>query len=299
MAPSRIRRYLRHGRLSQLAVFEASARLGCYTSAARELHLAQPTVSTQIRKLTDALGVPLFEQVGKRMHPTEAGRRLQAACGEILASLSRLEDDLASLRSLESGRFSLAAGSSAGRLASRLLATFAREHPRLEVSLRIHNRAALLERMQSDGDDLYLFVNPPREGVVSQRILPHALAVVAAPGHALANGGRVAFAALAREPIVLRERGSGARGVVEEQFRSRGFEPNVRLELPSDDAIEEAVRAGVGIAVLPDVDHARDGLVALPVEGFPVEGFLHLCYPIGKALAPAGRAFLDFARRAR
>jgi DNA-binding transcriptional LysR family regulator len=298
MAPSRIRRYLRHGRLSQLAVFEASARHGCYTRAARELHLAQPTVSTQIRKLTDALGVPLFEQVGKRMRPTEAGLRLQSACREILSTLARLEDELSSLRALDAGRLSLAAGSSAGRLASRLLASFAREHPALDVSLRVHNRQALLERMQSDGDDLYLFANPPREGVVSQQILPHSLVVVASPGHRLARGGAVPFEALAIEPFVLREKGSGAREVVEAQFRGRAIEPRVRLELPSDEAIEEAVRAGLGLAVLPeDASRAERGLVTLPVEGFPLAGFLYLCYPVGKALSPAGRAFLEFARR--
>ena len=165
MAP-RIRRYLRHGRLSQLAVFEASARLGCYTRAARELHLAQPTVSAQIKKLTDALGVPLFEQVGKRMHPTEAGRCLQAACVEVLETLARLDECLSHLRPPETGRLSLAASTDEAGAASRLVERFAREHPRLEVALHIHDRQSLMDRMARSEDDLYLFAQPPREGVV-------------------------------------------------------------------------------------------------------------------------------------
>jgi|KBSSwiStaDraftv2_1062776.scaffolds.fasta_scaffold217605_1 DNA-binding transcriptional LysR family regulator len=156
MVSARIRRYFRHGRLSQLAVFEAAARLGCYTRAARELHLAQPTVSAQIKKLTEALGLPLFEQVGKRMHLTHAGRSLQAACGQVLETFVRLEIDLASLRTLETGRLSIAASTGAQRLASRLVADFARLHPALEIALHVENRQALLERMARDDDDLYL-----------------------------------------------------------------------------------------------------------------------------------------------
>jgi DNA-binding transcriptional LysR family regulator len=156
MVSARIRRYFRHGRLSQLAVFEAAARLGCYSRAARELHLAQPTVSAQIKKLTEALGLPLFEQVGKRMHLTHAGRSLQAACGQVLETFARLEDDLARLRTVEAGRLSIAASTSAERLAARLVAGFARRYPTLEIELHVEDRRSLLERMARDEDDLYL-----------------------------------------------------------------------------------------------------------------------------------------------
>jgi LysR family transcriptional regulator, low CO2-responsive transcriptional regulator len=298
MAHSRIRRYIRHGRLSHLAVFEASARLGCFSRAADELHLAQPTVSTQLRRLADALGVELFQQIGKRMHPTEAGRRVQAACADILGTLSRLEEELGSLRSLDSGRLSLAASGCAGRVAASFVARFARRHPALEVALHIDNRDALLERMRADADDLYLLLTPPEEGVVSQRILPYRLEVLAGADHRLARTRAIPFATVAAEPVVMREHGSGTRRVVEALYRERGFVPRVRLELPTSGGVEEAVSAGVGIAILPQLDEgeARRGVVALDVEGFPLQRHLSLSYPVGKALAPAARAFLDFAR---
>ena len=295
MAPSRVRRYLRHGRLSQLAVFEASARHGCYTRAARELHLAQPTVSAQIKKLSHALGVPLFEQIGKRMNPTEAGRCLQAACVEVLGTLSRLDETLARLRSLDTGRFTLAASTNGARVASQLIACFARDYPHLEVALNIHNRHDLLERMGRGDDDLYLFVHPPREGVVSQRIKPHPLGVAASASHPLARTPSIPLAMLASEPLVMRERGSGTRQLVEDLLRARGVEPRIRLELASNEAVEEAVRAGAGIAFLPPAE--RPGIASLNVEGFPLEGYLCLVYPLGKSPGPAARAFLEFARR--
>jgi LysR family transcriptional regulator, low CO2-responsive transcriptional regulator len=294
----RIRRYFRHGRLSELAVFEASARLGCYTAAARELHLAQPTVSAQIRKLSESLGMPLFEQVGKRMHPTEAGRCLEAACAEVLGAFGRLEDSLARLRDLDAGRLALATTTWGGRIASRMVGNFARHHPGLDVTLHIHNRAVLLERMGRDEDDLYLFATPPEEGVVSQRILAHPVHVLAPSTHALASACSIPFARIANEPFIARERGSGTRRRVEAIFRQHGAVPHVRLELPTNEAVEEAVRAGAGIAILPRTEPMNTaGLAVLDVQGFPLEGHLHLSYPVGKALAPAARAFLDFARR--
>jgi DNA-binding transcriptional LysR family regulator len=265
--------------------------------AARELHLAQPTVSAQIKKLSEALGVPLFEQVGKRMHPTEAGRCLQAACVEVLGTFSRLDETLGRLRSLDTGRFSLAASISGARVASQLVARFARHYPHLEVALNIHNRQALLERMERGEEDLYLFAHPPRDGVVSQRIAPHPLSVAAPAGHALAGQKKISLETLAAEPLVMRERGSGTRRRVEELFRSRGLEPRVRLELATSEAVEEAVRAGAGVGVLPERRGERTGIAWLDVEGFPLEGYLCLVYPLGKAPAPAARAFLEFARR--
>ena len=295
---NRIRRYFRHGRLSELAVFEASVRLGCYTGAARELHLAQPTVSAQIRKLSDALGMPLFEQVGKRMHPTEAGRCLQAACAEVLGAFGRLEESLARLRDLDAGRLALATSTCAGRIASRMVGNFARHHPRLEVVLNIHNRDALIERMGRDEDDLYLFATPPEEGLVSQRIVAHAIQVFAPSAHELAGARSISFERIASEPFIVREHGSGTRRRVDAIFRQHGVAPHVRLELPTNEAVEEAVRAGAGITILPQTEEmSAGGLAVLEVQGFPLEGHLHLSYPVGKALAPAARAFLDFARR--
>src|SRR5262245_54091177 len=133
MRQSRIRRYLRHGMLPQLLVFEAIARHGSFTRAAEELHLAQPTVSGHIRKLTETVGVPLLEQIGKRVHPTTAGRELYAACREIFRTLEGVEDTLADLRGLAAGSLRIASGTAGKWLATRLLAAFGAAHPDVEV----------------------------------------------------------------------------------------------------------------------------------------------------------------------
>ncbi|MEO8755679.1 MAG: LysR family transcriptional regulator, partial [Casimicrobiaceae bacterium] len=128
MRPAQIHRYLRHGTLPQLAVFEASARLRSFTRAAEELHLAQPTVSAQIRKLTETLGLPLFEQIGKQIYLTDTGHRTYAHCQEIFRTLASLDAMLADLRGLACGRLCIAVTTTAQYFAPRMLAGFAQRH---------------------------------------------------------------------------------------------------------------------------------------------------------------------------
>ena len=153
MPTSVVRRFLRHGMLPQLAVFEAVARLGSFTRAAEELHLAQPTVSTQVKKLSDTLGLPLFEQIGKKVHVTAAGAALQHGCRDLFAAFGRIEDSLAGLRGLEGGRLRLAVSTTGKYFAPRLLAAFVERHPKLEVALQIHNREGLADRLGRNEED--------------------------------------------------------------------------------------------------------------------------------------------------
>src|SRR5262245_4938045 len=302
MRQSRIRRYLRHGMLPQLQVFEAITRHGSYTRAAGELHLAQPTVSGHIRKLTDTVGLPLLEQVGKRVHPTTAGRELYAACQEIFRTLEGVEDALSGLRGLTTGRLRIASGTAGQWLVTRLLATFGAAHPEIEVSLHVNARQELLSRLAENADDLYLLANPPvGDDLVAQRILPNPLVALARADHALAGEKTVPLARFAQEPLLIREPGSGTRMQTERLFARHGLAPRVRMELGSDEAIVEAIVAGVGVAILSRHSARNLGeggeLAALGVEGFPLESHWHFVYPVGRQLSFAAQSFLDLARR--
>lgn len=301
MPRSDIRRYLKHGTLPQLRVLEASARLGSLARAAEELHIAQPTASVQIRKLSETVGLPLFEQVGRRIYLTEAGKRVVAGCNDVFHALSRLEETLADMRGLSSGRLQLAATSMAKHFAPRLLGAFSQLHPGIETSLQIHNRGALIERLANNEDDLYMFAHPP-EGreVVVQAILSNPLVVVARNDHPLAGAINVPFARLAQEPFLMREAGSGTRMVAQELFARHALAPKIRMELSTNEAIHEAILAGLGVSILSrytlGLEAEETRLVSLDVEGFPLESQWQLVYPVGKHLSVAARAFLDFAR---
>lgn len=301
MPQSNIHRYLRHGTLPQLCVFEASARLGSFTRAAQELHMAQPTASTQIRKLTETIGLPLFEQVGKRIYLTEAGVRLQASCEELFRALSNLEDKLAGMRGLNDGRLHLAASTAAKYFAPRMLAEFARRHPGIEVSLQVHNRQALIDRLAANEDDLYIFADPPETGeFVTQKILSNPMVVFARADHPLAGQKSIPLARLAQEPFLMRELGSGTRLTTEGVFERHGLKPRVKMELSTNEAIKQSILTGFGVSVLSrysfGLDTEQTGLICLDVEGFPLEQHWHFVYPIGKQLSAAARAFMDLVR---
>jgi LysR family transcriptional regulator, low CO2-responsive transcriptional regulator len=302
MQQSKIRRYLKHGMLPQLCVFEAVTRLGSFTRAAEELYMAQPTVSVQIKKLTETIGLPLFEQVGRRVQPTAVGRELYSACREIFKSLSEVERTLSDLRGLKSGTLQVATSAAAKHFAPRLLAEFVKFYPGIEVALHVGRRQTLLERLAGNIDDLYILVNVPTDtDIVVQRILPNALVPFARADHPLARERGIPFARFAQEPFLIRESGSGTRMAVEQAFARHGISPRIRMELGNDEAIKEAVLSGVGVSILfrhslgfdADVGH----LAALDVEGFPLESYWHFIYPVGKQLSFVAQSFMDFARK--
>ena len=296
-----IRRYLKHGTLTQLKLFEATARLGSFTRAAQELHLSQPAASAQIKKLTETVGMPLFEQVGKHIYLTEAGKRLQAGCEQIFRDFESIEADLQGLRQLGAGRLAIAVSTSGKSFAPRLLGAFLEEHPGVQVSVQVHNRQTLVERLAANADDLYLFADrPDMEGVVVQELLPNPLVVLARDDHPLAREKDISFARLAEEPFLIREEGSGTRRITMKLFREHGFTPRVRMELGTNEAIKEAILAGQGVTILSrytfGLDPESSRYVCLDVEGFPLENHWYFAYPAGKQLTAAVRAFLDFAR---
>lgn len=300
---SRIRRYLRHGTLPQLAVFEASARLKSFTRAGDELHLAQPTVSAQMRKLSETLGVPLFEQVGRNIRLTEPGRRAYVHCLEVLQAFERLEDSLASIRQVGCGELRLAVAGAATCLVTRLVSGFNDMHPEVSISVRIDNCQNLHARLAAREDDLYLFAHAPDgPDIVRQSVLANPLVVAAPRTHRWVRSRRIPLADLAREPLVMRETGSATRACVLQLFADAGLTPNIRLALASDDAIRMALAQGAGVAVLARETFAPPGatplLAELDVVGFPLARQWHFAYPAQGRLSGAAEAFLRYVREA-
>jgi LysR family transcriptional regulator, low CO2-responsive transcriptional regulator len=302
MLNSSIKRYLRHGMLPQLAVFEAVARLSSFTKAADELHLAQPTVSAQIKKLADNLQIPLFEQIGKRIYLTPAGENLYKGCQLLFTTLSDIEESLSDLRGLEHGRLRLAVSTTGKYFVPRLLAEFVKLHPAIEVSLQIHNRNTLIDRLSRNEDDLYVFSNPPNDfEIVTQPILPNPMVVFAREDHPLVHEKKISIEQLKNEKFIMREPGSGTRMVAYEAFDHHGLEPRVQMELSTNEAIKQAILAGLGISILSQytlgLDTFEPRLSILNVQDFPIEKQWQFVYPVGKQTSSVSRAFMDFVRK--
>jgi LysR family transcriptional regulator, low CO2-responsive transcriptional regulator len=292
---------IRHATLRQLQVFEAIVRLGSFTQAAEELFLTQPTVSIQIKKLSDAVGMPLFEQIGRKVFPTEVGHELYDTCREILGSLTNLEMKLADLHGLKRGRLRLAVITTAQYLAPSILGQFARKYPHVELSLEVSNYDRVLARLANNDDDLYIIGHVPDQltDVAVYPFAPNPLVVMARRDHPLVGKRNIPIQRLAREYFLMREPGSGIREATLKLFEQHGMQPKIRMDLGSNEAIKQAVIGGLGIAVLSLHTLSAEGtcgpIALLDVAEFPILRQWHIVHPRRKVLSIIAKTFLEFA----
>lgn len=287
--------------LAQLRSFEAVARLGGVGRAAAALHLAQPTVSMQLRELASAVGLRLFEPRGRGIALTQEGELLRSAAQEILATLRRFEEDAAQLRGLARGRLRIAAVTTAEYFLPGLIGPFAHAHPGIEIELAVENRDAVVRRLSHGEDELAAMMLPPSELPLERwPFLENPLVVVAPRGHPLAQGKRLRLEHIIGEPLLARESGSGTRRALDQLLQTRRLDWPARMALGSNEAIKHAVAAGLGLAVLSrhalGTDPARDGLVELPVQGFPLRRMWHLVWRKDRRLSRPAAAFIEFLR---
>ncbi|HNS92066.1 MAG TPA: LysR family transcriptional regulator [Thauera sp.] len=284
--------------LHQLRLLLAVSREGSVTRAAQRLHLTQPTLSGQLRQLSEQVGLPLFERVGRRLHLTTAGDAVVGAAQRVEQELENLDETLAELRGDVAGRLRLAVVSTAETFIPRLLGDFRRERPAVEVSLVVLNRDAVVRRLADNLDDLYIMSRPPEVPVVvATPFLSNPLVVIAPTHHALAGRIDIAVRALEDEEFVLREQGSGTRQAAEHFFAAHDMALRPRLELGSNEAVKQAVAGGLGLSVLSAhaLAHAADeGIAVLQVVDTPVMSQWQVVYPAGKRLSPLAAAFLRF-----
>ena len=282
----------------QLEIFEAIARLGSFTRASEELFLTQPTVSMQMKKLSEMVGVPLIEQVGKKIHLTPDGRELAQATREVFGIMDRYIMSVAERQGLKKGELRLMAITTASYFAPRLLGEFAKLYPGIDVSLRVTNKEQVLASIANNLDDLYLLGQPPEDmDIVSTPIMDNPIEVLAAPDHPLANEKNISLKRLAQEPWLMREKGSGTRNAIERCFGEENITIRPRLELGSNEAIKQAILTGLGISALSRhtlMLNQPGQFAVLDVQGFPILRHWYAIYPAGRQLSVATRAFLDY-----
>jgi len=292
---------IRYATLRQLQIFEASVRLGSFSRASEELFVTQPTVSMQIKKLSDALGIALFEQVGRNVRPTDVGRELYDACRKIFEVLANLEMKVSDHKGMKRGRLRLGVVTTAKYFVPEVLGEFCRMHPGIDVALKVSNRDRIVERLNAYEDDLYIVGQAPTDimEIESFAFAPNPLVVMAPRDHPLVGQKNIPLSRIAEEPLILREPGSGIRDATLRLFQDKGLQPHVRMELGSNEAIKHAVVGGLGIAVLSLHTLSLEGpdgpVTLLDVEGFPIMRQWHLVYPKGKELSLVADAFLEFS----
>jgi DNA-binding transcriptional LysR family regulator len=292
----------RHLTIRQLEVLAAVGREGSVTAAAESLHLTQPAVSMQLRQLEEQLDLALFETVGRRLQITEPGKELVRLAVELLARLDDLQQTARSLRGVGTGRVRLGVVSTAKYFAPRLLAQFAKLHPGLEFKLTIHNRAEIIEQLQSYSIDLGIMGLPP-EGLHFEGtpFAPNPLVAVAAPSHPLSLRRGLKPEDLADQPFVVREPGSGTRSAMDRYFADNEVKVRQVMEADSNETIKQAVMAGIGLGFLslhtvrPELAAGR--IAVLDVFGLPLRRQWYVVHSRQRRLTPAAEEFQQYLLR--
>lgn len=288
-----------HVTFRQLTVFAEVARQGSVQRAAETLHLTPPAVSLQIKELENQVGQTLFDRSGRRMALTTSGEYFQYYARKLLATLKDAEDAMARLSRLESGRLTIGMVSAAKYFLPQLLAKFHAEHPAVDVRLRLGLRDDLGSLLQSGDVDLCVMGRAPRAlPCRAEPFAVHPHVLVTSPTHRFARAEGVPVAALADEPFIVREAESGTRSVLQEYLDEHRIQPTFVMEMHSNEAIKQAVMAGMGVSLLSLHTIAlewNNGLIAAPaVEGLPLNRRWYLVHVAGKYLSPAAEAFRYF-----
>ena len=286
----------------QLQVFKSVFELNSYSRAGDMLGLSQPAVSNQIRQLEQALEQPLFEYVGRQLYSTATAKRLAQCIHTMFDEIQRFQDDLAEEKGLISGELTLVAVSTAQYVVPYLLRAYTSLHPNVTVNVKVMNRAAAIERLNENHDELIIMGMVPNDKpMFSIPFLNNELIAVAPQNHPLLTQQDVTLNTFLEHNLLLREAGSGSRLALELHCQKQRIRLQAGMEIGSNDAIKHAVIAGLGVAVLPKLGILSElnlgTLLEVPMKDFPLRRSWCLIHPQGRHPTPAMRYFIDYIQQ--
>ncbi len=287
--------------LRQLRVFASVARHLSFARAAEELKLTAPAVSMQIKELEAEVGLPLFDRTSRQVSLTTIGEYMLAHTRRVLSAMRDASDLVARFRGLKTGPLDVGMVSTANYFLPRLLAQFREEHPGIEIRLQVaNNRDQIVTLMQQGDIELAIMGRPPQGWPTrAEPFAMHPHVLVTSVDHPFTRMESVVpVSALAEEGFIVREPQSGTRAALDEYMRSHRLTVRVAMQMSSNEAIKQAVMAGMGVALLSlhtlglELHH---GLIAAPeTEGLPVMRRWHVVHNLAKTLSPAAAAFRYF-----
>jgi DNA-binding transcriptional LysR family regulator len=285
--------------LRQLKVFEAVATHLSFSRAAEELHLTQPAVSMQVQALAEQAGLPLFEQMGKKIFLTSAGEELLRHARRIAQQLREADEAVAAIRGAKGGRLILGVVSTAKYFAPRLLVAFKKLFPESDLRLRVHNRETIVRLLEDNQIDLAMMGVPPKDfETVASVVADQPHVIIAQAGHPLARKRHIEPADLVSEAFLVRESGSGTRGAMERFFAESEVTLANTIELLGNETVKQAVMAGMGITFISEhtigLELAAGRVVKLNVTGTPVMRKWYIVRRADKMVLPITAAFMDF-----
>ncbi len=284
--------------LHQLRIFIKVAEYHSVTKAAEVLYLTQPAVSLQLKRFQQEFEIPLFEVLGRQLHITDFGRRIEKLALELLEQAEQIEAAANTHKGVLTGNIRVATVSTGKYVLPYFLEGFMRKHPGVNISVDVTNKSLVLESLRENRIDF---------GLVS--LLPEKLAVVNIPLlrnelHLTASSRfpglpkRMTKAKLGTLPLIFREEGSATRSAMSGFLNSQQIPTKRSMQMVSNEAVKQAVRAGLGLSILPRIgissELALDSMRIIPMKGLPIVTEWNLTYPKGKKHSPAALALTEY-----
>jgi DNA-binding transcriptional LysR family regulator len=272
-----------------------------FTRAAARLHIAQPALSQQIRRLEDELGIALVDRTTRHVALTPAGERLVGRARRVLAEVEAATDELSELAGIRSGRVVIGSMRSTGPFdLSVLLAAFHARHTGIDLVVREEPSEVMLQRLHADALDVaFLAVNGLDAGpdIRLHPLLNEPLVALLAPGHRLARRRRIDMAELREERFIVFGEGGSLRRIVVHGAREAGFEPQLAFESSELPRIRAMAARGLGVALLPasEAEHEGAPIAAVTVRKPVLARDVTLAWRAHRRHSPAARAFLELA----
>lgn len=282
--------------LKQLYSFEAVVRLASFTKASKELFITQPAVYMQIQQLQKNMNADLLNIKGKTIRPTFIGKKMYQTCISVISILEQNKSDIEQTLNPETGHLQIAATTTSNSFVSRILAQFKKQYPKMSFHLEVTNRQLLLEKLANNEIDLVIMGEPPSDmPLITQPFMQNPLIAIAHPEHPLLKNPNHSIDDLKKETLITRELGSGTRMTIE---RITGMQFNSDIEINSNEAIIEAVQAGLGIGFVSKHTvklELQNGIIKqLKTQKFPIIRHWHIVHPLKRQLAPIAQRFKDF-----
>ena len=282
--------------LKQLYSFEAVVRLGGFTSASKELHITQPAVYMQVQQLQKNIGAKLFNINGKTITPTFIGKKIYETAVKAINVVENSKLEIEQSLNPNSGHLQIAVATTANSFVSNLLSKFKKEFPKMTFYMDVTNRHALLDNLKNKNADLVIMGEPPKNiPLISKAFMKNPLIAIVHPDNELLSKKNISIKDLSKETLLTREISSGTRITIE---RFTGLDFNSDIQINSNEAIVEAVQAGLGIGFVSkhsvSLQLKNNIIKQLDVSPFPIIRQWHIVHHAEAELSPIARRFKQF-----
>ncbi|WP_298393632.1 LysR family transcriptional regulator [Flavobacterium sp.] len=287
--------------LHQLQVFLKITQTKSITKAAEELHLTQPAVSIQLKNLQDQFEIPLTEVVGRQLYITEFGKEIAIAAQNISNEVYGINYKTLAFKGILSGKLKISVVSTGKYVMPYFLSDFTNKNKGIELEMDVTNRGNVIKSLKKNEVDFALVSTLPNDiEVHSEVILTNKLFLVTNTKNKEENIKKVNDY-IAKSALIYREEGSATRIAMENYLKNEGLQAKMKLKLTSNEAVKQAVIAGLGLSIMPLIglknELENESIKIIPAKNLPIITNWTLIWLKGKKLSPTATAFLDFIRQ--